>query len=151
MRRWFSRKPPEPDPDPLLGNVSRGLIAVVGALEQRIATLTTRLALVDENATAARAVEQRLAKLDTLVHGTRSLLDDQISRLDQAVSLLRGQLTGGLRGGKRDRHAESIGTQIVDAIGPDAAAQLAAEISQRSQQGVLNLNGAEQHDSAIGG
>lgn len=156
MRRWFTRRPPAPAPeiaDPLLGNVSRGVIAALGALEQRITTLAQQVAVMDENATAARAIETRLARLDTHAHATRSLLDDQIARLDQAVNLLRGQLTGGLRGAKRDRTAEQVGATIIEAIGPDAAAQLASEISQRAVQGTLNLqpNGEGSHDTAIGG
>lgn len=146
MWGWF-RKTVD---DPLLGNVQKGVIAALGTLEQRIVALAKRIEIVDENATGARAIETRLAKLDTHAHGTRALLEDHIARLDQSLNLLRGQINGGLRGTKRDRHAESIGAQIVEALGPDAAAQLAAEIAQRAQGGSL-LNGEGQHDSAIGG
>ena len=157
MWRWFTRRAPEPPsevPDPLLGNVQRGVIAALGALDQRLSSLAAQVALQDENATAARAIEQRLAKLDVHAHATRALLDDHAARIDQAVNHLRGQLTGGLRGGRRDRTAEAIGAQIIESIGPDAASQLAAEISQRAVQGTLNLgapNGEGSHDTAIGG
>ena len=154
MWRLWPRRAPAEVSDPLLGNVARGVIAALGTLDQRLQTLTQQVALLDENSTAARAIETRLARLDTHAHSTRALLDDQVARIDQAINLLRGQMSGGLRGGRRDRQAETIGQEIVQALGPEAAAQLAAEITQRAANGGLELgamNGAAGHDSAIGG
>lgn len=138
LARLFRR--PEPDPaspveDELLGHVQRGVIAAIGSLQQQINTLATQMKVLDENATTARALEQRLGRLDTLATTTRGLLEQEVARIDAATNHLRGQVTGGSRGGRGDRAAADIGRALVEVLGSqERAAQLIEELHQRQSQ-----------------
>jgi hypothetical protein len=133
MLRIAGEREGDPVPDELLANVQRGVVAAIGALQQQLLALTKQVALVDENATSARSVEKRLESVSTLSSGTRSLLEDHVSRLDQAVNQLRGQVTGGSRTRGRGRGNEAeLGAALVQLLGSEErAVQLLAELEQR--------------------
>lgn len=135
------RTPPAPPadvPDELLGHVQRGVIAALGSLQQQINTLAEKVKLVDENATAARTMETRLARVDTLALSTRNLVEQELERVDQAVNQVRGLASGGTRGGKRS-HATEIGSALLELLGPERADQLIAELSNRNGQQELPI------------
>lgn len=126
----FSRKT---ERDEVLGNVNRGVLAAIGALNQQVITLRTEMKLLDENSAAARGMEKHLARIDAQSSATRGLLEDHVSRLDQAIVTLRGQMTGGRGGRPRsgDPVAADIGRALVETLGPERAAQLANEVVDR--------------------
>jgi len=133
-------------PDELLGSVSRGVVAKLGALEQVMSTFGAQLALINENATSARAIEKRLESVATLASGTRSLLESELVRIDQSVNQMRGQITGGTRTRGRGRGSEhELGAALVQLLGSEErAVALLQELEQRGGSSAAP-------DSPIGG
>lgn len=106
------------EPDPLLGEVKSGVIAAIGTLFSRLDTIGQQLKLLDESATSARAIELRLNKVEALATASRSLLEQEISRIDSAVVQVRGVATGGQRDtrSKRNREAEDVGEKFLASL-----------------------------------
>jgi len=133
-------------PDELLLSVNRGVVASIGALQQQLLGLAKQVALIDENATSARAIEKRLESVATLASGTRSLLETEVPRIDAAVNQLRGTLTGGTRSRGRGRGPElELGAALVEVLGSEErAVQLIQELATRNGSSATT-------DSPIGG
>lgn len=143
--RWFRRA--KEVPDELLEHVKKGVLAALGALQQQLLEQRKMIEQVHEEAVDAKRVHRDVARLDTIATGTRALLDDHVSRLDQAIAHLRGQQTGGMRGRGRNRQAEDLGGALLELLGPERAEQLVVELAQRG-----GANGSSSlPDSPIGG
>lgn len=122
--------------DDVLESVNKGVLAAIGQLQQKLLVVERDLQLEKEGGIVARTLVKQLERVDARSDATRGLLEEHVSRLDQAVTTLRGQLTGGRGGRPRgDPLAADIGRALVEALGPEKAAQLANEIVDK-QNGV---------------
>lgn len=149
MWPWRKQEAPPEVPDELLGTVQRGVVAAIGALGTQLSQLAAQLRAIDENATAARSMEVRLMKVDTLAHSTRSLLNDEVARIDAAVNQLRGSMTGALRGGRRDRSSEELGAALISSLG--GSLERAQQLVQEVQRAAAGNGVAHNPDASIGG
>ena len=129
---WPFRKSQPPE------DLVQRLISKTLQLEHSVTTMAHQIKLEFEGIAAARAVERRVGTTEMAIKSLAAQRDEDVSRHQAALEILRGQITGP-RGGRprnadreAERQATELGERVIAAMSnPHELAKLVAELSAR--------------------
>ena len=135
---WPFRKSQPPE------DLVQRLISKTLQLEHAVTTMAHQIKLEFEGIAAARAVERRVGTTEMAIKSLAAQRDEDVSRHQAALEILRGQITGP-RGGRprnadreAERQATELGYQVAEALADPAKRAALIQQLQAQSNGSLS-------------